>query len=41
MIYEAIDLLYKQQADLQAQQQAQLDRVEALTSTFDDKGFVA
>lgn len=37
MIYEAIDLLYKQQADLQAQQQAQLDRVEALTSTFDDK----
>ncbi|MGI3066469.1 hypothetical protein ACRTEL_18810 [Vibrio diabolicus] len=37
MVYEAIDLLYKQQADLQAQQQAQLDRVEALTSTFDDK----
>ncbi|EJG0697535.1 hypothetical protein C4G33_RS00150 [Vibrio parahaemolyticus] len=37
MVCEAIDLLYKQQADLQAQQQAQLDRVEALTSTFDDK----
>ncbi|MCR9885057.1 hypothetical protein NB554_14585 [Vibrio alginolyticus] len=37
MVYEAIDLLYKQQAELQTQQQAQLDRVEALTSTFDDK----
>ena len=37
MVYEAIDLLYKQQVELQAQQQAQLDRIEVLTNTFDDK----
>lgn len=37
MVYEAIDLLYKQQVGLQAQQQAQLDRIEVLTNTFDDK----
>ncbi|MCR9881559.1 hypothetical protein, partial [Vibrio parahaemolyticus] len=29
--------LYKQQVELQAQQQAQLDRIEVLTNTFDDK----
>jgi len=37
MVYEAIDLLYKQQVELQAQQQAQIDRIEVLTNTFDDK----